>query len=71
MWFYRKTCRENKLIEGNNKNRFVCENGGKYGKKHDVVISEDFTIESYKQSVLSFDSVREKEALYKIDFNQV
>ena len=39
-------------------------------KIHDVVISEDFTIESYKQSVLSFDSVREKEALYKIDFNK-
>ena len=30
--FYRKTCRENKHIEGNNKNGFVCENGGKYGK---------------------------------------
>lgn len=39
-------------------------------KIHDVVISEDFTIESYKQSVLSFDSVREKKALYKIDFNK-
>lgn len=39
-------------------------------KIHDVVISEDFTIESYKQAVLSFDSVRDKEALYKIDFNK-
>ena len=39
-------------------------------KINDVSISDDFTIESYKQVALSFDSVRSKESLYKIDFNK-
>ncbi len=39
-------------------------------KLHDVSVSKDFSVEAYKEAVLSFDSVREKEDLIKIDFNK-
>lgn len=39
-------------------------------KIHDISVSKDFTIEAYKREVLSFDSVRSKSELYKIDFNK-
>ena len=37
---------------------------------HDISVSKDFTIEAYKEAVLSFDSIRTKDQLYKIDFNK-
>lgn len=37
---------------------------------HDISVSKDFTIEAYKAAALSFDSIRTKEQLYKIDFNK-
>ena len=39
-------------------------------KIHDISISKDFSIEEYKAEILSFDSIRSKETLYKIDFNK-
>lgn len=39
-------------------------------KIHDISVSKDFTIEAYKEAVLSFDSIRTKDQLYKIDFNK-
>jgi len=42
----------------------------KMEKIHGVSISKDFSLEEYKAEVLSFDSLRSKEALYKIDFNK-
>jgi hypothetical protein len=39
-------------------------------KIKDIKISKDFSIEEYKAAALSFDSVRTKSQLYKIDFNK-
>lgn len=39
-------------------------------KIKDVAISETFTVEEYKAAVYSFDSMRSKDELYKIDFNK-
>lgn len=39
-------------------------------KIHEISVSKDFTIEAYKEATLSFDSIRTKDQLYKIDFNK-
>lgn len=39
-------------------------------KIKDINVSSDFTIEEYKAAVLSFDTIRLKNELYKIDFNK-
>lgn len=36
----------------------------------DISVSQDFTVEAYMEEALSFDSIRSKEELYKIDFNR-
>lgn len=42
----------------------------KLSKIKDIQISEDFSIETYMSQALSFDKIRSKEQLYKIDFNK-
>ncbi|PNV59202.1 DNA repair protein [Clostridium sp. chh4-2] len=39
-------------------------------KIKDISVSRDFTVEEYKAAVLSFDGVRSRSQLYKIDFNK-
>ena len=39
-------------------------------KIKDITINESFTVEEYKAAVYSFDSMRSKDELYKIDFNK-
>lgn len=42
----------------------------KLDKIKDISISDDFSVEAYMAAVLSFDSVRSKSELYKINFNK-
>lgn len=52
------------------KSELFPEMAKKMQKIKDIKVSEDFSVEEYIAEVLSFDSLRTKEQLYKIDFNK-
>jgi len=52
------------------KTELFLKMANKMEKIKDISVSEDFTIEAYKAAALSFDSIRSKSQLYKIDFNK-
>lgn len=52
------------------KRELFPEMAKKIEKIKDITVSEDFSVEAYMAAALSFDSVRSKSELYKIDFNK-
>jgi hypothetical protein len=52
------------------KRELFPEMAKKLEKIKDITVSDDFSVEAYMAAALSFDSVRTKSELYKIDFNK-
>ena len=52
------------------KSELFLEMAKKMEKIKDIEVSKDFSVESYIAEAVSFDSIRSKSELYKIDFNK-
>lgn len=52
------------------KNNLFPEMAAKMSEITDISINKDFSIEEYKKTVLSFDKIRSKNELFKIDFDK-